>query len=65
MYPGCPPDESKGSDTRLHGAKLCAILHAMAKLHRASTPEIVACNIAEVESPSISATLQATTFIVV
>ena len=51
-----------------HRATLRAILCAMDKLHRVSTPEIVArniaCNIAAVESRSTSATLRATNFVV-
>ena len=42
----------------------CVQYCAMAKLHRVSTPEIVAHNIAEVESRSTSETLRATNFIV-
>ena len=45
---------------RIHGA----ILRAMAKLHRVSTPKIVARNIAAVEFCSTSATLRATNFFV-
>ena len=47
---------------------LHALLHAMAKLHHVSTPEIVACNIvhnvAVVEFRPTSATLRATNFFV-
>ena len=43
---------------RIHGATLRAILRAMAKLHRVSTPEIVARNIAAVEFRPTSATLR-------
>ena len=53
---------------RTHGATLRTILRAMAKLHRVSTPEIVAriivCNIAAVEYRSTSAKLRATNVIV-
>ena len=45
---------------RIHGA----ILRAMAKLHRVSTPKIVARNIAAVEFRSTSVTLRATNFFV-
>ena len=45
---------------RIHGA----ILRAMAKLHRVSTPKIVARNIAAVEFRPTSATLRATNFFV-
>ena len=41
--PWCDSLELK---VRIHGATLHAILRAMAKLHRVSTPEIVARNIA-------------------
>ena len=49
---------------RIHGATLHAILHAMAELHRVSTPKFVACIIAAVESRPTSATLRATNFFV-
>ena len=53
---------------QIHGAILRAILHAMAELHRVSTPKFVACNIARniaaVESRPTSATLHATNFFV-
>ena len=44
---------------RIHGA----ILRAMAKLHRVSTPKIVARNIAAAEFHPTSATLHATIFL--
>ena len=53
---------------RIHGAILRAIMRAMAKLHRVSTPKIVARNIARniaaVEFRTTSATLRATNFFV-
>ena len=49
---------------RIHRAILRAILCAMAKLHRVSTPTIVARNIAAVEFRPTSATLRATNFFV-
>ena len=49
---------------RIHSATLRAILREMAELHRVSTAEFVARNVALVESRSTSATLQATNVIV-
>ena len=53
---------------RIHGAILHVILRAVAKLHRVSTPKIVARNIAlkiaAVEFCPTSATLHATNFFV-
>lgn len=52
----------------IHCAMLHALLHAMAKLHHISTPEIVACsrvhNVAAVEFCPTSVTLHATNFFV-
>ena len=49
---------------RIHGTIFHAILRAMAKLHRVSTPKIVASNIVAVEFRPTSATLRATNFFV-
>ena len=56
------------TSVRIHGAIMRAILRAIAKLHRVSTPKIVACNIARnipgVEFRPTSTTLRATNFFV-